>query len=32
MTADVNFYIQAIIAVIVITDPLTRGIYFRILT
>ena len=32
MTAEVNFYIQAIIAVIVITDPLTRGIYFRILT
>ncbi|MGI9557930.1 MAG: MarC family protein, partial [Solirubrobacterales bacterium] len=32
MTADVNFYIQAIIAVVVITDPITRGIYFRILT
>ena len=32
MSADVNFYIQAIIAVVVITDPITRGIYFRILT
>lgn len=32
MTADLNYYIQAIIAVLVITDPITRGIYFRILT
>ena len=29
---DINFYIQSIVAVVVITDPLTRGIFFRQLT
>lgn len=29
---DLNFYIQAIVAVVVITDPLTRGIFFRQMT
>jgi hypothetical protein len=29
MTADFNLYIQAIVAVFVITDPITRGICFR---
>jgi multiple antibiotic resistance protein len=32
MEADVNFYAQAIISVLVITDPLTRGIFFKTLT
>jgi multiple antibiotic resistance protein len=32
MEADVNFYVQAIISVLVITDPLTRGIFFKALT
>ena len=30
--ADVNFYLQAIISVLVITDPVTRGIFFKTLT
>ncbi|MGA7396189.1 MAG: MarC family protein [Solirubrobacterales bacterium] len=29
---DVNFYIQSIVAVVVITDPVTRGIFFRQMT
>ena len=32
MKGDLNFYIQAIVAVVVITDPITRGIFFRQLT
>lgn len=32
MEVDINFYIQSIVAVIVITDPVTRGIFFRQLT
>lgn len=32
MKADLNFYIQSIVAVVVITDPITRGIFFRQLT
>ncbi|MDQ2700798.1 MAG: MarC family protein [Actinomycetota bacterium] len=32
MKADLNFYIQSIVAVLVITDPITRGIFFRQLT
>ncbi len=32
MEADANFYAQAIISVLVITDPLTRGIFFKTLT
>ena len=32
MEVDLNFYIQSIVAVIVITDPVTRGIFFRQLT
>ncbi len=32
MTGDINFYIQAVIAVLVITDPISRGVYFRQLT
>jgi multiple antibiotic resistance protein len=32
MEADANFYAQAIISVLVITDPLTRGIFFKSLT
>lgn len=32
MKVDANFYIQSIVAVVVITDPLTRGIFFRQLT
>ena len=32
MKGDINFYIQAIVAVVVITDPITRGIFFRQLT
>ena len=32
MGGDINFYIQAIVAVYVITDPISRGIYFRQLT
>ena len=32
MEVDLNFYVQSIVAVVVITDPLTRGIFFRQLT
>jgi len=32
MEADLNFYAQAIISVLVITDPITRGIFFKSLT
>ena len=32
MEADANFYAQAIISVLVITDPITRGIFFKSLT
>jgi multiple antibiotic resistance protein len=32
MKGDLNFYLQAIVAVLVITDPITRGIFFRQLT
>jgi len=32
MTADVNFYVQAIVSVLVITDPITRGLLFKTLT
>jgi multiple antibiotic resistance protein len=32
MEVDLNFYLQSIVAVVVITDPLTRGIFFRQLT
>ncbi|MDQ2700203.1 MAG: MarC family protein [Actinomycetota bacterium] len=29
---DVNFYIQSIVAVVIITDPISRGIFFRQMT
>ncbi len=32
MDADAEFYAQAIISVLVITDPITRGIFFKSLT
>ncbi|MCB0829188.1 MAG: MarC family protein [Solirubrobacterales bacterium] len=32
MSADLNYYIQAIIGVLVITDPITRGFFFKTLT
>src|SRR5215208_5834511 len=32
MEADADFYAQAIISVLVITDPITRGIFFKTLT
>lgn len=32
MTADWNFYVQAIVGVVVITDPITRGIFFKVMT
>jgi len=32
MTPDVNFYVQSIISVLVITDPITRGLLFKTLT
>lgn len=32
MEVDLNFYLQSIVAVLVITDPVTRGIFFRQLT
>ena len=32
MQADADFYIQAIVSVLVITDPITRGIFFKALT
>lgn len=32
MSADFNYYLQAIVGVLVITDPITRGFYFKTLT
>ena len=32
MTADLNYFIQAIVGVFVITDPITRGFFFKALT
>lgn len=32
MDADLNYFIQAIIGVLVITDPITRGFFFKTLT
>jgi multiple antibiotic resistance protein len=32
MDADADFYVQAIVSVLVITDPITRGIFFKALT
>ena len=32
MQADADFYTQAIVSVLVITDPITRGIFFKALT
>jgi multiple antibiotic resistance protein len=32
MTADFNYFLQAIVGVIVITDPITRGFFFKALT
>jgi len=32
VSADLNYYIQAIVGVFVITDPITRGFYFKVLT
>lgn len=32
MTADLNYFVQAIVGVVVITDPITRGIFFKVLT
>ncbi len=32
MTADLNYFVQAIVGVIVITDPITRGFFFKTLT
>lgn len=32
VTADLNYFIQAIIGVLVITDPITRGLFFKVLT
>ena len=32
MTADVNYFVQAIVGVLVITDPVTRGFFFKTLT
>lgn len=32
MKGDLNFYLQAVVAVLVITDPISRGIFFRQLT
>jgi multiple antibiotic resistance protein len=32
VTADLNYFIQAIVGVIVITDPITRGFFFKVLT
>lgn len=32
MEVDLNFYLQSIVAVVVITDPISRGIFFRQLT
>ena len=32
MQADFDFYLQAIVGVVVITDPITRGIFFKSMT
>jgi multiple antibiotic resistance protein len=32
MNADADFYVQAIVSVVVITDPITRGIFFKGMT
>jgi multiple antibiotic resistance protein len=32
VTADVNYFVQAIVGVLVITDPVTRGFFFKTLT
>ena len=32
MSADLNYFIQAIVGVFVITDPITRGFFFKTLT
>jgi multiple antibiotic resistance protein len=32
VTADLNYFLQAIVGVIVITDPITRGFFFKTLT
>jgi multiple antibiotic resistance protein len=32
MKADAEYYVQAIISVVVITDPITRGIFFKVMT
>jgi multiple antibiotic resistance protein len=32
LNADADFYVRAIISVLVITDPITRGIFFKALT
>ncbi|MBK5110921.1 MAG: MarC family protein [Thermoleophilia bacterium] len=32
MTADLNYFIQAIVGVFIITDPITRGFFFKTLT
>jgi multiple antibiotic resistance protein len=32
MKADVEFYARAILSVLVITDPITRGIFFKMMT
>ena len=32
MKADADFYVQAIVSVLVITDPVTRGIFFKTMT
>jgi multiple antibiotic resistance protein len=32
LNADAEFYVRAIISVLVITDPITRGIFFKALT
>jgi len=32
LSADFNYYLQAIVGVLVITDPITRGFYFKTLT
>jgi MarC family membrane protein len=32
MKADADFYAQAIVSVLVITDPITRGIFFKMMT
>lgn len=32
MSADLNYFLQAIVGVLVITDPITRGFFFKTLT